>query len=103
MKITLISLFVLIAFFPSHSFACTNGDESKILLVVRESDDGEEDKVVGEIATSNGSILMTSRSYFLESATGNLIHIQSLGGHAYTFDRRNARWGRFCFKAIFDN
>ena len=86
---------------PSVSFACTPGDTSKVLLVIHDSDEGEEDKVVGEISTSDNMVAVTSRSYFLRGEVGNVINLESLGGHKYSFDRRKARWGRFCFKSIF--
>lgn len=92
-------LFVLTS---SVSHACYNGDKSKVLLVIAESDDGQENKVIGEINTCTHVVSMTSASYFFIKQTGDLINIESDLGHKYSFDRREtSNRGGFCFAAIY--
>ena len=87
-----------------QSMACRPGDKTKVLLVVADAADGEEDKVIAEVSTANGNVAMTTDTYFFVNASGNFITVQDLERHKLVFDRRNAKTYRsFCSEVVFPN
>ena len=98
----LFSMTLLLGSFCSFAtYACQNGDTSKILLVLADSGEGEENAVIGEVLTGDGSVHITRDWYELSRDDGKVITVKNLSSGTYSFDRANAREAGFCFKAIF--
>ena len=104
MKLLLFSLSFFVCLISTKSYACQNGDTSKVLLVVGETEAGEENAVLGSIKTSDGTVEIEKSGYYITQSQGSEIFMKGLDGSSYRFDSKNAQSsGRFCYRVIYAN
>lgn len=103
MKLFALQILSLITFATSFSQACIKGDTSKVLLIVAESEGGEENKVIGTINTADGSLARSKTTYIIWKNSGNTIIFERFSGTRYVFDRRNliTNYKSYCYPVIF--
>ncbi len=93
----------LFNFISIPSFACKAGDTSKILLLIRAAD-GEENKVVADVSTTDASITLLRSGYIVKDASSSVITLESSDRVIYSFERKNAaQRAGLCFASIYAN
>ncbi len=102
MKNLIAALFILATLSALPAQACELGDTSQTLLIVANSPDGEQNKVIATIHTADNSVEILRRNYRLVKQTASKIVIENYDDTLYTFDLATAsRFGNYCFPVIF--